>query len=116
MKPLSQQYWAARQATLIADERWILDGDLGPHDVLEARLRYADTVVVLDYSLPRAAWRAARRSREGADYWRWVWHYRRRSRPQIRKALAVHAAGAAVYWLSTPRQARRLLARVAAER
>jgi adenylate kinase family enzyme len=116
LDPLSQTEWAARQATLVADDRWILDGDLGPYDVLEARLHHADTVVVLDYSFARAAWRAARRSRERADFWLWVWRYRRRSRPAIRTALAVHAAGAEIHWLVTPRQARRLLTKVASDR
>ena len=111
-----QEEWSARQAALVAGERWILDGDLGPYDVLEPQLRYADTVVLLDYSFPRAAWRAARRSRERTDFWRWLWHYRRRSRPHIRNALAVHAPDAAIHWLSTPRQARQLLARVSADR
>ena len=35
LEPLGPQEWSARQAALVAGERWILDGDLGPHDVLE---------------------------------------------------------------------------------
>jgi adenylate kinase family enzyme len=113
LQPPAPADWAEAQALLVAGDRWILDGDLGPYDVLEARLGRADTVVVLDFSLPRCAWRAARRSREAADFWRWVWHYRRRSRPRIREALRRHAPGATVHWLTTPRQARRLLQQVA---
>jgi adenylate kinase family enzyme len=111
-QPLAASDWAERQALLVAPERWILDGDLGPYDVLDVRLRRADTVVVLDFSFTRCAWRAVRRSREAADFWRWVWHYRRRSAPRIRAALRVHAPGATVHWLTTPRQARRLLRQV----
>jgi hypothetical protein len=30
-------------------DRWILDGDLGPHDAVEARLPAADTIILLDW-------------------------------------------------------------------
>ena len=110
LEPLGPDEWAQEQAALVLGDRWILDGDLGPYDRLDVRLGRADTVVVLDFSLVRCAWRAARRSREAADFWLWVWHYRRRSRPLLVDALRVHAPGATVHWLRTPRQARRLLA------
>src|SRR5262245_53920935 len=56
--------WEKTQQAMVADDGWILDGDLGPHDAVEVRLRAADTVIVLDFSLLRCAWRAMRRSRE----------------------------------------------------
>lgn len=112
LEPLEPDVWAEKQATLAAGRNWILDGDLGPYDVLDVRLKEADTVIVLDYSLARSAWRTARRSPERADFWRWVWNYRRRSRPLIRTAIRAHAANAAVHWLGSPRQARQLLARL----
>jgi hypothetical protein len=62
----------AVQRKLISAERWILDGDLGPHDALDVRLQAADTVIVLDFALWRCAWRAARRSRENLVFWRWL--------------------------------------------
>ena len=34
-----------------------MDGDLGPYDVLDVRLQAADTVVFLDFSPARCAWR-----------------------------------------------------------
>ena len=37
-----------------------MDGDLGPYDVLDVRLQAADTVVFLDFSPLRCAWRALR--------------------------------------------------------
>jgi adenylate kinase family enzyme len=55
--------WVAMQHELVAEERWILDGDLGPYDVVDVRLRAADTVIFLDFSLVRCAGRAIRRSR-----------------------------------------------------
>jgi hypothetical protein len=53
-----------------------MDGDLGPHDVVDVRFQAADTVVVLDFPFAVCAGRAVRRSRERADFWRWVWSYR----------------------------------------
>ena len=109
LDPLDPEEWARVQAPLVVADRWVLDGDLGPYDRLDVRLGRADTVVVLDFSLVRCAWRAARRSREAADFWLWVWHYRRRSRPLVRQAVRRSAPGATVHWLTRPRQARRLL-------
>jgi adenylate kinase family enzyme len=70
--------WATIQRELTSNEAWIMDGDLGPYDVVDVRLRAADTVIVLDLSFPRCAWRALRRSRERADFWLWLWSYRLR--------------------------------------
>ena len=61
--------WAAVQRGLTAQESWIMDGDLGPYDVPDVRLQAADTIVFLDFSPARCAWRAVRRSRERADFW-----------------------------------------------
>jgi adenylate kinase family enzyme len=80
--------WVAIQQELVKGERWIMDGDLGPHDVIDVRLRAADTVIFLDCSLVRRVWRAIRRSRERADFWRWLLAYRRRSRPILMQAIA----------------------------
>ena len=95
--------WAAIQARLTGQPSWILDGDLGPYDLIEVRLRAADTIVFLDFPLIRCAWRAVRRSRENADFWRWLWAYRRRSRPRLLAAIAAHAPGATVHVLATAR-------------
>jgi adenylate kinase family enzyme len=108
--------WAAIQQELAKHDKWIMDGDLGPYDVLDVRLQAADTVVVLDFPFVRCAWRAIRRSRENADFWRWLWSYRRRSLPLVRKAIATHANGADLHVLRNPRALRRFLAEVAASR
>ena len=107
--------WAAIQCQLASRESWIMDGDLGPYDVLEVRLRAADTVVFLDFSPVRCAWRAIRRSRERADFWRWLLTYRRRSRPLLRQAIAAHAGDTDIQVLSNPREVRRFVARIASE-
>ena len=90
------QRWTDIQAELIRADSWIMDGDLGAHDVLDVRLRAADTVLVLDFSLLRCAWRAARRSRERADFWRWLLTYRHRWLPLIMATIARNAPAANV--------------------
>ena len=89
--PTSPTEWTRKQTELIARDCWILDGDLGPDDDLPIRLAAADTVIVLDFSLLRCAWRAARRSRGRADFWHWLICWRRRSRPLVLEAVAGHA-------------------------
>ena len=106
--------WAALQHELASQPSWIMDGDLGPYDVIDIRLPAADTVVFLDFSPLRCAWRAIRRSRERADFWRWLLSYRRRSRPLLLHAIAMHASDADLHVLRTPRAVRRFIAEVAA--
>jgi adenylate kinase family enzyme len=77
-----REQWVVMQERLVAGNRWIMDGDLGPYDAVEVRLRAADTIIFLDFSLLRCAWRAIRRSRESADFWRWLLAYRYQSRPR----------------------------------
>lgn len=89
---------------------------VGPYDVLDVRMQAADTVVFLDFSPLRCAWRAIRRSGERADFWRWLLTYRRRSRPLIRQAIAAQAGGASVYVLRTPRAVRQFLATISSGR
>jgi len=56
--------WVELQRRLVGEGEWIMDGDLGPHDAIEVRLRAADTIIFLDFSLARCARRALRRSSE----------------------------------------------------
>ena len=98
------------QRRLIGEERWIMDGDLGLYDTVEVRLGAADTIIVLDFSLVRCAWRVVRRSRERADFWRWLLLYRRQSRPLLMEAIARHATNADLHVLRNPEAVRRFLA------
>ena len=107
--------WVAIQRELVARERWIIDGDLGPYDAVDVRLRAADTVIFLDFSLVRCAGRAIRRSRERADFWRWLLAYRRQSRPLLMKAIATYAPRANLQVLRNPRELRRFVERLARE-
>ncbi|WP_211359633.1 hypothetical protein [Actinocorallia herbida] len=110
--PVAKAEWAAVQRELVGAPAWILDGDLGSYDVLEVRLRAADTVLLLDFPLWRCAWRALRRSRETWPFWHWLLTYRRRGLPLIHAALAAHAAHADVRVLRSPRAVTRFLAAV----
>lgn len=102
--------WVEIQSGLVDGDGWIMDGDLGPYDVVDVRLRAADTVLVLDFSLLRCAWRAVRRSRERWDFWRWLIGYRRVSLPPLAAAIARCAPNARVHVLRDPRAIARFFA------
>lgn len=102
--------WMGIQRKLVEEKEWILDGDLGPYDVIEVRLRAADTIIFLDFSLLRCAWRSARRSRERLDFWLWLLRYRRESRPFLMEAIRSHAAKATVQVLRNPAAVKRFVA------
>ena len=110
--PLTHEQWAARQRELAERPEWIMDGDLGPYDVPEVRLAAADTVLLLDFSLWRCAWRVLRRSRERADFWWWLVTYRRQSLPGLRRELAATAVDLRVF--RGPRAVQDFLTTVAA--
>jgi adenylate kinase family enzyme len=112
LTPMPAPDWIQRQQELAATDRWILDGDLGPYDTPSIRLSRADTVLILDFSLTRCAWRAARRSRERADFWQWLLTWRRSSRPALLHAVTTHATHADVHVLRTPRRLRHLLSAI----
>ena len=104
--------WLALQEDLVHSSQWILDGDLGPYDVLEPRLSEADAILVLDFSLLRSTWRSLRRSRERLDYWSWLFWWRWKSRPALVKAIADHASNAEIHVFRNPRAVRRFLTQV----
>jgi adenylate kinase family enzyme len=94
--------WVAAQDLLVATDGWIIDGDLGQFDVVETRLRAADTVIFLDFPFLCCAGRAVRRSRERIDFWWWVLTYRWKSRPVLLKAIAAYAPGAGLHIFRNP--------------
>jgi len=103
LTPTPPAEWSQVQRGIIDQERWVIDGDLGPYDTaLEQRLAAADTIVILDFLLWRCAWRALRRSRETWEFWHWVISYRRTSLPAVLSAAG--SADADVYRLKTPRE------------
>ena len=94
--------WVAVQKDLVARDKWIMDGDLGPYDALEVRLRAADTIIFLDFGVVRCAWRSIRRSQERADFWLWLLAYRLRSRPLVMEAIARCARNATIQIFRNP--------------
>ena len=109
-----REQWVVMQEKLVAGDCWIMDGDLGPYDAVEVRLRAADTIIFLDFSLVRCAWRAVRRSCERGDFWRWLLAYGHQSRPILRAAIANHVPNAVVHLLRGPKAVGRLIAEVTA--
>lgn len=109
LTPTPRNEWTRIQERLATGDRWIMDGDLGPHDALATRLAAADTVLILDFSLARCAWRAMRRSPERADFWWWLVTWRRRSRPGLLRAVATATPHTDVSVLRTPRALRQFL-------
>jgi len=103
LAPLTVQEWTRRQQRLAEAPRWIMEGDLGPYDAPAARLARADTILILDFGLMRCVWWEVRRSREKADFWRWLLTWRRRARPTVLHAVAALAPRATVHVVRTPR-------------
>ena len=102
--------WIKLQQRLIEGDGWIIDGDLGRYYAVEVRLRAADTVIFLDFSLMRCAWRAMKRSRERADFWLWLLRYRRQSRPFLMDAIAKYATHAVLHVIPNPEALRLFVA------
>ena len=101
--------WVVAQNLLVAEDGWILDGDLGQFDVLEIRLRAADTVIFLDFSFLCCSRRAIRRWCERIDFWWWLLAYRWLSRPILLKAIADYAPSAELRVFRNPDSLQRLV-------
>jgi len=110
--PTPHAEWIELQQTLIRKENWVLDGDLGPYDAVGVRLHAADTIILLDFSFFRCAWRVLRRAPERADFWRWLLDYRRQSMPRLREAISRHAPKAEVHFLRNPKAVTEFIADV----
>jgi len=111
-----REQWIVMQEKLVAGDGWIMDGDLGPYDAVEVRLRAADTIIFLDFSLVRCAWRAIRRSGERGDFWRWLLAYPYQSRLILKAAIANQAPNAVVHVFRSPKALRRFVADAAVTR
>jgi adenylate kinase family enzyme len=98
--------WVKTLQRLAEQEDWIMDGDFGHYDTVEVRLRAADTVILLDFSLVRCAWRALRRGRERSDFWKWLIAYRRRSLPMLTQAISKFAPDAELHLIRNPTELR----------
>jgi adenylate kinase family enzyme len=98
--------WRETVARLVADERWLIDGNYG--GTLDLRLETADTVIYLDLPRRVCLWRVVKRwamygrrsrpdmaegCRERLDprFLKWIWQYPGNSRPKTVAALASNA-------------------------
>jgi hypothetical protein len=109
---MPRDQWVQLQQKLVDEDQWIIDGDLGPYDAVEVRLRAADTIILLDFSFFGCAWRALRRSRERSDFWLWLWRYRRESRPILIEAINKLAPQADLHVLRNPKALKQFLAHI----
>lgn len=112
LKPTPAKEWQQAQEKLTNHKTWIMDGDLGKYDILDVRLKAADTVLVLDFSLIRCLFRAARRSSERADFWWWLITWRWLNRPKILKTIKKNASRADVHIFRNPKAVEQFLANV----
>jgi adenylate kinase family enzyme len=122
--------WDGLLDRLVAGDSWIIDGNFSSS--LPRRLAAADTVVYLDAPRLTSAVQATKRRlfhrwRPGpgvaggarpmfnAQLFRWIWVYRRETRPQLFEQLAAPPVAGKTVFLRNRRDVRRFLASVAAD-
>jgi hypothetical protein len=110
--PTPHDEWIETQEKLAEAPQWIMDGDLGKYDVLSTRLKYADTILILDFSLLRCAFRAMRRSRERIDFWVWLINWRRQSKPSILHDIRINSPTADITIFRSPKELERFIAKL----
>jgi adenylate kinase family enzyme len=122
--PTPPAEWQALLDQLVAGESWIIDGNFTSS--MRQRLVAADTVIYLDTSPVISTIRATKRrifhrwrrapgvsavSRPmfNAQLFRWIWEFRRHSRPQLLGKLREPPFAHKTIVLRTPREVRRFL-------
>ena len=120
-----QDEWAGMQKGLLAEERWIMDGNYG--GTMDLRLAAADTIIFLDLPRLLCVWRVLKRvmtyrkdarpdmapgchERLDWPFLAYVWNYPVKRRPEVLRRLEHHAPAKTVVRLKTPRQVQRFLA------
>jgi len=127
-KPLDKDTFAGLQRELVAEPRWVIDGNYASS--LAIRLEAADTVVFLD--LPARTWLwgiAQRRLRHRGgqhaaigvydritwNFIRYIARYRKQMAPRVRQLIDSHATHAQVIVLRSRRAVRRYPAEAAGD-
>ncbi|MCG5214816.1 P-loop NTPase family protein [Streptosporangium soli] len=126
-EPLPAEKFEAAQRALVADQRWVIDGNY--NSTLRVRLEACDTVVMMDVPTWAALWgivsRQVRygRGQHGAGvynriHWgvvKYVATYRRQMRLKVLAKIERFARGKTVIYLTSRRHTRRWLKQVTAE-
>jgi adenylate kinase family enzyme len=103
--------WHAKMRELVAEDRWILDGNYG--STMELRMARADTIIFLDVPRWHALAGIFRRRLAGhrpdiapgcpeqvnLEFVRWVWRFHHRNRPEILERLTRYRDGRTVHVL-----------------
>lgn len=120
---LSKDDFATAQTGLVAEPRWIIEGNYA--STLPIRLAAADTVVFLDLSAitclrgilqRRWRYRGGQHAQAGVydritwSFVRYIVGYRRKMAPRVRSLIAEHAPDAQLVTLRSRRQAARFVA------
>jgi len=117
--------WRSRVTELCRGDRWIMDGNYA--GTLGIRLKYADTVIFLDYDRVKSSLGVLKRiirhhghvrvdmppgcpERFSPEFMKWVWNFNSNSRPKIDSALQNAPDSVTVYTLKNRRAMRRFLA------
>lgn len=118
--------WHAQVAELVKRDAWVMDGNFS--STLELRVKACDTVVFLDLPRRVCMWRVMKRlvtyyhqrrpdmaegCRESFDFsfLRWVWGYRKRTRPTVVRLLEENEGRKRVVRLRTAREVEEFLSR-----
>lgn len=126
--PLPQEEFAAIQRDLVAQPRWLIEGNYA--GTLPIRLAAADTVIFLDLhaitclaGIVQRRWRyrGGQHAKYGVydritwNFVRYIWGYRKTMRPRVRQLLNEHGGNAQLVTLTSRRQAARFVAQLRAE-
>lgn len=124
---MPKQQWKERVASLVARERWVMDGNYS--GTLAERVPASDTVVLLDYSRVLCLFRVIKRAIRfrgrtrpdlsvgcpeqvpSAQFLWWIWSYPKRSLPKVLRILQDNPQ-CHVIILKSPAAARVWLSRV----
>lgn len=126
--PLPPEEFAALQRGLVAESRWLLEGNYA--GTLPIRLARTETVIFLDIhavtclaGLLQRRWRyrGGQHTKDGVydritwNFVRYIWGYRTTMRPRVHALMDEHGANARLVTLTSRRQASRFLAQLRTE-
>lgn len=125
--PLPPEEFAALQRDLVAQPRWLIEGNYA--GTLPIRLAAADTVIFLDLhaitclaGIAQRRWRyrGGQHAKDGVydritwNFVRYIWRYRKTMRPRVHQLLDDHGVNARLVTLTSRRQATRFVTQLRA--